>query len=125
MANNIYGAGPTTIFDSTAIGNGNWYRVGPNMTRLSFQAVFTGSTVGSTNAGGIINIQASNDGANALATPVGTMAFTSSAASTGVSPNSDGFATDMGWCYVRANLSSASTGLSSCKVIVGGIEEIA
>jgi hypothetical protein len=77
------------------------------MGALSFHAVQTGSSIGAT-VGTTINIEASNDGENALATKLGTIAFN------GGSPQSDGLSppTSMGgrFEYVRASLNSITTG---------------
>lgn len=106
MANNIYSPGPQTIFNSSALGGGSWYRLHPQVRNVTFQALQVGSSVGVV-VGSTIYIEVSNDGINALATKAGTIAFN------GASPQSDGFTLDAHYEYVRANLNSATTGLVS------------
>ena len=106
MANNIYSPGPQTIFSSSALGAGSWYRLHPQVRNVTFQALHTGSSVGVT-VGSTIYIEVSNDGVNALATKPITVAFNAA------SPQSDGATMDAHYEYVRANLNSATTGLVS------------
>jgi hypothetical protein len=104
MANHIHTPGPTVILASSSTGPGSWFRVHPKISNLSFQATLTGSSVGVAITGSV-KIEASADGTNALDTSVGTIT-----PSVGTSPDADGFTTDAGWGWYRANLQSISTG---------------
>lgn len=106
MANNIYSPGPQTIFNSSSLGAGAWYRLHPQVRNVTFQALQVGSSVGVV-VGSTIYIEVSNDGVNALATKPITVAFN------GASPQSDGATLDAHYEYVRANLNAATTGLVS------------
>lgn len=94
--------GGQVILASSSTGAGDWYRVHPKLGKLTFQVTHnptsigaTGTTVSSTTV-----IEASNDGVNALGTVLGTVAL----AGDGVQSN--GFATDAHWEYVRAKINS-------------------
>ena len=91
--------GPQNILSTTAQSTGNWYRVHPKMAKLTFQVVHTGTSGGAT-VGSTTVIEASNDGVNALATPLGTVALSSA------SGTNDGFTIDAGWAFVRARVGS-------------------
>lgn len=99
MAYTLNSPGPTNILSTTAQSTGNWYRVHPKMGKLTFQVVHTGTSAGAT-VGSTTVIEASNDGVNALATPIGTVALSSN------SGTNDGFAIDANWAYVRARVGS-------------------
>lgn len=103
----INNAGPVTIFSAEAAATGNWYRVHPKLSNLTFQATQTGASVGTTMSSSLV-IQASDDGVNALDTALGTITWSSQA-----TPNSDGFTINAAWNYVRAKLNSISTSTSS------------
>lgn len=107
MANNLYSPGSQIIFSSTATGAGAWFRLHPNLRNVTFQALQTGTSVGtSVTSSGFI--EASNDGVNALATHPITIGLA------GASPQSDGATLDAHWEYVRFNLNTISTGTVSC-----------
>lgn len=108
----IQGAGQVPIFQSTAAGAGDWYPVHPGLRNLTFQATMTGSSVGAS-VSGTVEIQASNDGVNPLATALGTITLSSAA-----SPGSDGLAIDAHWNYVRAKLTTGSTNSSGSSMAV-------
>ena len=91
--------GPNNILSTTGQSTGNWYRVHPRMSRLTFQVLHTGTSVGAT-VGSTTIIEASNDGINALATPLGTVGLSSN------SGTNDGFTIDAGWSFVRARVAS-------------------
>ena len=91
--------GPINILSTTGQSTGNWYRVHPNARAITFQVVHTGTSVGAT-VGSTTIIEASNDGVNALATPLGTVALSSN------SGTNDGFTINAGWAYVRARVGS-------------------
>lgn len=110
MANNIYSPGTVTILTSTSTGSGSWYRLHPNVRNVTFQGLANGSSVGVT-AASAINIEASNDGTNALATKLGTITLN------GAAPYSDGFTVDAHWEYVRATITAITTADSTCSVI--------
>ncbi len=95
---------PVTILDSTSTGAGQWYRVHPKHSNLTFQVVHTGTSVGATVSSTVL-IEASNDGVNAMSTPLATIVIA------GDSPQSLGIAIDANWQWVRAknNSLSAST----------------
>jgi hypothetical protein len=108
MAFNIQDTGVNTIFNSSALGAGNWYRIHPKIAEIAFQATITGSSVGVA-VGGVINVEASVDGINPLKTVLGTI--TISSAGGAVSPAADGFTSVEGFQYVRGNLQSLSSGI--------------
>lgn len=110
MANNIYSPGPQTILNSSSTGSGSWYRLHPNVRNVTFQALLPGSSVGVT-VGSTIFIEGSNDGVNAIASKLGTIAFN------GGSPQSDGFTIDAHWEYVRATINSITTASSAASII--------
>lgn len=122
MALVLQNAGPVTILNSSSSGYGEWYRVHPKMRKLTFQALHesigagAGTTVQST-----IYIQGSNDGTNALGTTAGTtLSNLGTIVLNGGSPQSDGFAIDASWAYIRAGLNSGpSTGRVSVRVAGG------
>lgn len=95
----LNGPGPTNILSTTAQSTGSWYRVHPKMSNLTFQVVHTGTSVGAT-VGSTTIIEGSNDGVNALATPLGTVALSSN------SGTNDGFTINAGWAFVRARVGS-------------------
>lgn len=103
MANNIYSPGPQTLLNSSSTGPGSWFRLHPSVRNVTFQATLTGSSVGVT-VGTTLYVEASNDGVNALATKLATIAFN------GASPQSDGFTLDAHYEYVRFNTNSITTG---------------
>lgn len=120
MAFLINSPGPITILQTTSSGFGDFYRIHPKMGKLTFQVLHESSGVAGTTVQSTAIIQASNDGTNPLLTTSGS---TASALGTvvlnGGSPQSDGFAIDASWGFVRAGLLSApSTG--RVKVIVSG-----
>lgn len=90
---------PVTILNSSSTGAGEWYRVHPKHSNLTFQVVHTGTSVGATVASTTV-IEASNDGVNALSTPLATIALS------GDSGISLGVAIDANWQYVRAKYNS-------------------
>ena len=58
----LLNAGSNNIFNSTAGSTakvGDWYRIEPNLTNLSVQAILTASSVGAT-AGSTVNFEFSN-----------------------------------------------------------------
>lgn len=87
------------ILASSSTGAGSWYRRHPKMAKLTFQVVHVGTSAGAT-VGSTVVIEASNDGVNALATVLGTVALA------GDTPQSDGFAIDAPWEYYRAKINS-------------------
>lgn len=110
MAFTINSAGPVTILNSSSTGPGEWYRVHPKLGTLTFQVTHTGSSVGAT-VQSTTFIQVSNDGVNPLLTTAGTSASAlGTVTHNGGSPQSDGFAINANWAWVRANLNSLSTG---------------
>jgi hypothetical protein len=102
MSFNIQAGGPQTILNSSSTGAGNWYRVHPQIRNITFQAVATGAsaTIGST-----VLVQGSNDGINAVASTLATIALNSTS-----TVASDGFVLDAHWEYVRAQINSLTTG---------------
>lgn len=94
MAYNI-NTTPVTILNSSSTGAGEWYRVHPKHSNLTFQVVHTGTSVAATVASTTV-IEASNDGVNALSTPLATIVIS------GDSPQSLGVAIDANWQWVRA-----------------------
>lgn len=111
-------AGPTTILNSSSSGYGEWHRVHPKLGNLTFQAVHTASGAAGTTVQSTIYIQASNDGVNPLETTAGsTVGALGTIVLNGGSPQSDGFAIDANWGWVRAGMPSApSTGAVVVKV---------
>lgn len=99
MAYTLNSPGPINILSTTAQSTGSWYRVHPKASALTFQVVHTGTSVGAT-VGSTTIIEASNDGVNALATPLGTVALSSN------SGTNDGFTINAGWAFVRARVGS-------------------
>lgn len=91
--------GGQVILASSSTGAGDWYRVHPKLGKLTFQVTHTGTSVGTT-IGSTTVIEASNDGVNALATVLGTIAIA------GSDVKADGFATDAHWEYIRAKINS-------------------
>lgn len=91
--------GVQTILASSSTGPGAWYRVHHKLGNLTFQAVHTGSSVGTT-VGSTTVIEASNDGINPLATVLGTIGLAGSDVA------SDGFTVNTNWQYVRAKINS-------------------
>lgn len=76
---------------------GNWYfKDAPN---AGIQAVLTG---GAGTLGATITIQVSNDGVNPCATAAGVITLS------GTGTQSDGFATNAAWKYIRAVISGIS-----------------
>lgn len=111
MAFYIQDTGVNTIFNSTAVGPGQWYRIHHKITEMAFQATISGTTAGSTvSVGAVVAIEQSVDGVNPMITKLGTITISSV---TAVSPAADGFGSTvgMGAQYVRANLTSLSTGI--------------
>ena len=86
---------PVTILNSSSTGAGEWYRVHPKHSNLTFQVIHTGTSVGATVASTVL-IEASNDGVNALSTPLATIVIA------GDTPQSLGVAIDANWQWVRA-----------------------
>ena len=105
----LHSPGGQTILNSSSTGPGDWYRIHPKLGKLfvsvTHQATSVGASLSST-----VNIEASNDGVNALATKLGTIVFA------GDTIQTDGFAIDSHPEYIRANYNSigaataASTG---------------
>jgi hypothetical protein len=119
MAFVLNSAGPTTIFNSTAITAGEWYRIHPRLSNLGIQVIHTGSSVGATVSSTTL-IQVSNDGVQPLETTAGsTVDAAGVVALTGGSPQSAGFGLAVNWGWIRAKPNSApSTG--TVRVIVTG-----
>jgi len=92
--------GGQVILQSSSTGAGEWYRVHPKLGNLSFQWTHLGTSVGASVSSTLV-VEASNDGVNALGTPLGTVVFGG-----GQSPASDGFTTAMHYEYVRAKINS-------------------
>lgn len=95
---------------TTSTGAGNWFRVHPDRRNLTFQlvgsAAANGTTINST-----VYIQASNDGVNPLQTTAGTSVDAlATMVIGGGSPQSNGFAMQSGWEWIRAFVNSISTG---------------
>lgn len=113
-------AGPTTIFNSSSPGAGNWYRVHPRLRSFAVQIIHTASGVAGTTVGSTTLIQGSNDGVNPLLTTGGSsvdaLAF---GVISGGSPQSNGFTFTANWSYIRANLQSISTGIVQVLVSAG------
>ena len=93
---------------ATATGAGSWVR--RRDVASSFQAVLTGT--GAVTAE--IDIEASNDGVNALETAHGTITLV------GTDSSSDGFETTSNWLYVRANVTALTGTGATVKVLMGG-----
>lgn len=104
MSTYIQSGGQTSIYSSSGTGAGTWIPVHPRIRNITLQATQLGSSVGST-VSSVINIEASNDGVNALQTKLGTITMSSLG-----SPAVDGFAIDAHWNFIRVNVSSISTG---------------
>lgn len=108
MAQIIHGAGQyplLTTGGATTPTTGSWIPIHPSVKSVSVQAVLTGSSVGATGYSGTVAIQVSNDGVNALATNAGSIALSSAN-----SPATDGFNIDAHWNFIRASISSMSSG---------------
>lgn len=106
----IYNLTPETNYTSgvTSTGAQPWvYKDSPYST---FQATVTGT--GAVTAS--INIEVSNDGVNAVATPMGTISLS------GTTSASDGFTTAAPWKYVRANVTAIS-GTGATVVVKMGV----
>lgn len=97
----LHSPGGQSILTSSSSGAGDWYRVNPKLGKLTFQVTHTGTSVGAT-VGSTTVIEVSNDGVNAVGTVAGTVAFS------GDSPQSNGFALDAHWEYVRAKIQSVA-----------------
>lgn len=104
MPNYIQTGGYNSIYSSTGTTAGTWIPVHPRIRNITLQALHTGTSVGTT-LSSVINIEASQDGTNALATKLGTITISSVG-----SPASDGFSIDAHWNYIRVNVASLSTG---------------
>lgn len=111
MAYVLNSPGPTTILNTTSSGFGEWYRVHPKLGTLTFQVLQVGASIGATVQSTAI-VQASNDGTNPLQTTAGsTVSALGTVVLNGGSPQSDGFAINANWGWVRSGLLSApSTG---------------
>lgn len=114
----IQSAGAQAILQSSSTGAGDWYRVHHKISKLTFQVTHnptsvgaTGTTVSSTTV-----IEASNDGINALGTVLGTVALA------GDNVQSDGFAIDAHWEYVRAKINSVGAASAGSTGAGFGIE---
>lgn len=83
---------------ASAAGAGEWFAVPRYRPRRAFQAVVSGD--GAVSAS--VEIEASNDAANALS--LGTIDLT------GATPQTDGFLSDAEWVYVRARVKTFSAG---------------
>jgi len=95
-------------FGATSTGAGSWTYM--STVYASFQAVVTGT--GSVSA--TVAIQGSNDGINAVTTPINTITIAS-----GASPQSDGFTAVTAWKYVRANVTALTGTGAHVQVIMG------
>ncbi len=93
---------------ATATGAGSWIRRRDAGT--SFQAIVTGT--GAVTA--TIDIEASNDGVNALETAHGTITLSGTGSAT------DGFGSVSKWLYVRANVTALTGTGATVKVLMGG-----
>lgn len=102
MANYIQSGGAQTILNSSSSGPGAWFRVHPKIRNITVQAIgiAAGASIGST-----VEIHASNDGVNQVATILGNITLNSSSTSA-----SDGFTIDAHWDYIRAQVNSLTTG---------------
>ena len=99
MSTNVLGPGPNLILTSSSTGAGNWHRIHPKLSNLTFQVLHTGTSAGAT-VGSTTVIEASNDGVNALGTVLGTVGLA------GDTPPNNGFTIDANWSYVRAKINS-------------------
>lgn len=77
---------------------GNWVPVHPHIRGMTVQAVLQGSSVGAA-VYGSVSVQGSNDGVNPIGSTLGAIMFQG-----GASPQSDGFAIDAHYNFIRAIL---------------------
>ena len=99
MSNNVFvksGRVTNIITDVSSTSTGSWmFKDAPNAT---IQATVTGT--GAVTA--TIVFEVSNDGVNAVATPLGTVTLS------GTTAASDGFTTNAPWKYIRARVTAIS-----------------
>lgn len=88
----------TQLLTAAATATGGWYK------RTAPQATFQATVAGSGSVGATIQIEGSNDGATAAATELGTITLS------GTNSDSDGFASDAAWAFVRAIVTSYTAG---------------
>lgn len=94
---------PATTGNTT----GNW--IYKDSVYTTFQAVVSGTGA----VGATITIQGSNDGVNAVSTPLGTITLS------GTTIVSDGFSAISSWKFVRAVVSGSSGTIASIEITMG------
>lgn len=98
----------------TSTGAGEWQRFKANF--MNANATFQASANGSAGAfSATIDIEVSNDGVNALDTPMGTITLSGTATTV----NSCGFASNASWLYVRGNVTAISGTGANVTLIMG------